>query len=90
MLGPHGPYLFVSCEFAALGCGLGAGNRFAFIGRKDNRRGWIRARKPHNGKRDVILVGRRKATHGLYCFIEELCHGRNIRPEGVEVEEAHP
>jgi hypothetical protein len=38
MLGPDGPHLFVGCEFTAVGGGLGAGNRLALFGRKDDRR----------------------------------------------------
>lgn len=87
MLGRHGPHLLVGCEFTALSGGLRAGNRLALFGRKDNRRSRIRACKRHDGARDVILIVGRQATHGLNYFIEELCHGRNIRLGEVEVEE---
>jgi hypothetical protein len=56
VLGPHGLNLLVGCEFAAAGGGLGAGNRLALFGRKDNRRGKVGARKLHDGARDVILI----------------------------------
>jgi hypothetical protein len=47
----------------------------------------IGACKLHDGARDVILVVGRQTTHGLHCFIEELGHGHNIGPGGVEVEQ---
>ena len=87
MLGPDGPHLFVGREFTAGSGGLGAGNRLALFGRKDNRRRKIGACKLHDGARDVILIVGRQATYGLHCFIEELCHSHNIRSGDVEVEE---
>jgi len=57
MLGPDRPDLFVGREFAATGRSLGAGNRVALVGRKDNRRSNIGACKLHDGARDVILIG---------------------------------
>jgi hypothetical protein len=56
VLGPHGLHLLVGCEFPAAGGGLGAGNRLALFGRKDDRRSKVGARKLHDGARDVILI----------------------------------
>jgi hypothetical protein len=58
MLGPDGPHLFVSREFTAVSGGLGAGNRLALFGRKDNRRWNIGARKLHDRARDIVLIVR--------------------------------
>ena len=77
MLGPDGPHLFVGREFTAGSGGLGAGNRLALFGRKDNRRRKIGACKLHDGARYVILIVGWQATHDLHCFIEELCHNHN-------------
>ena len=86
MLGPDRPHLLVGCEFTAVCGGLGASNRVALFGRKDNRRSNIGPGKQHNGSRDIILIVRRQTTHGLHCFIEKLCHDRNIGLEDAEVE----
>jgi hypothetical protein len=87
MLGPDGPHLFFGCELTAVSGRLGASNRLALVGRKDNRYRKIGACKLHDGSRYVILIVRRQTTHGLHSFIEELCHGHNIRWGNVEVEE---
>jgi hypothetical protein len=86
MLGPDGAHLLVGRELTAISSGLGASNRLALFGRKDNRRRKIGACKLHDGARYVILIVRRQATHDLHCFIEELRHFCNIWSGSAKVE----
>ena len=87
MFGPHSLHLLVGCEFTAVGCRLGAGNRLALFRRKDNWGSKVGTCELHDGTRDVILIVRWQSTHDLNCFIKELCHRHNIRLGGVGVEE---
>lgn len=87
MLGPDGLHLLIGRKFTIAGCRLGASDSLALLGRKGNRRGEIRAREPHDGARDVILIAWRQTAYGLKCFIKEPCHGQNIRLRKVEVED---
>ena len=73
MLRPYAPYIGIGREFAPRGGGLGAGERFVFLGREHDKL-TVFPREAQNDPRHIILHRGRKTSGGFQGLVEKLGH----------------